>query len=79
MVKNTSIRIFDDDIVETRENFTLSIRIQQQYANLGVRQGTPAVATGFIIDDDGMHYIYMYIWCGCVGMCMHVRTISYTR
>ena len=54
MIQNVSIPITDDDIVEAIENFSLSIQIQPQFSSIGVTQGTPAVAIGFITDDDGM-------------------------
>ena len=60
VIRNVSIPITDDDIVETIENFNLSIQIQRQFSNIGVTQGTPAMAIGLITDDDGMYYVSMY-------------------
>lgn len=65
LIQNVSIPIIDDDIVEAVENFSLSLRIQRQFVNIGVTQGNPATAIGFIIDDDGMHHVCMYTQC-CV-------------
>lgn len=53
VVRNVSIPIINDDIVEPRELFMLSIQIQRQFVSLGVTRGIPATANGFIIDDDG--------------------------
>ena len=54
MIQNVSIPIINDNIVEMMENFSLSFQILQRFSSIGVRQGTPATATGFIIDDDGI-------------------------
>ena len=59
-MQNISIPIFNDDIVETIENFTLSIQFLQRFSAIGVRQGTPATAIGFIIDDDGEYVLYIH-------------------
>ena len=53
VMRNVSIPIVNDDTVEATENFSLSFRILTQFSNIGVRQGIPATATVFIIDDDG--------------------------
>ena len=60
VIRNVSIPITDDDIVEAIENFSLSIQIQRQFSNIGVIQGTPAMAIGLITDDDGMCCVSMY-------------------
>jgi len=52
-----NIPIINDNITEPLENFSLSIEIPPQFSNIGVVLGDPAVATGFIIDDDGMDNI----------------------
>ena len=61
-MQNVSIPIINDDIVEPIENFNLSIEIQPQFLNIGVMQGTPAVAIGFITDDDGTCTSYVPIY-----------------
>ena len=48
-----SIPIIDNNAVENIENFSLSIQISPALANIGVMLGTPSMATGFIVDDDG--------------------------
>lgn len=60
MARNVGITIINDDIVEPLESFRLSLRIPPRFANMGIRHGTPATAIGFIIDDDGMYYAFMY-------------------
>ena len=62
VMQNVSIPIVNDDTVEIIENFSLSFRILNRFLNVGVRQGIPATATVFIIDDDGMWHIHM---CAC--------------
>ena len=52
MGRNVIIPIIDDDIHEPLENFSLAIELDPQLSNMGVIIGEPAVATGFIIDDD---------------------------
>jgi len=52
-----NIPIINDNITEPLENFSLAIEIPPQFSNIGVILGDPAVATGFIIDDDGMDII----------------------
>ena len=48
-----SIPIIDSNAVENIENFSLSIQISPALADIGVMLGTPSMATGFIVDDDG--------------------------
>ena len=55
--ESISIRIADDDISEPMENFSLAIEIPTEFSNIGVVLGDPAVATGFIIDNDGKDII----------------------
>jgi len=49
-----NIRINDDDIVEPSESVRLSIRIPQKLNGIGITLGSISVATGNIIDDEGM-------------------------
>ena len=50
--RNVFIPIIDDAISEPLENFSLAIELDPQFSSMGVMIGDPAVATGFIIDDD---------------------------
>ena len=59
-MQNVSIPIINDDIVEEMENFSLSIQVLERFSAIGVRQGIPAIAIGFIIDDDGITNTYVY-------------------
>jgi len=52
MGRNVFIPIIDDAISEPLENFSLAIELDPQFSSMGVMIGDPAVATGFIIDDD---------------------------
>jgi len=62
VIRNVSIPIINDKLVEPLEKFSLSIQIQPEFSNLGVVQGTPATAIGFIIDDDGMYMYTLFIY-----------------
>ena len=53
-----SIPIIDNNAVENIENFSLSIQISPALADIGVMLGTPSMATGFIVDDDGKSLSY---------------------
>ena len=66
MIQNVSIPIINDDVVEAIENFSLSIQIIPRFSAIGVIQGTPATAIGFIIDDDGMCYTYIHVHTCCI-------------
>ena len=65
VMQNVSIPIINDDIVEEMENFSLSIQVLQRFLAIGIRQGTPATAIGFIIDDDGITCIYIH---ACISL-----------
>ena len=52
-----NVPIINDDISEPLENFSIAIEIPPQFSDIGVLLGDPAVATGFIIDNDGMSNI----------------------
>jgi len=47
-----NVPIINDAISEPLENFSLAIELDPQFSSMGVMIGDPAVATGFIIDDD---------------------------
>ena len=52
-----NVPIINDEISESLENFSLAIQIPPQFSDIGVVLGDPAVATGIIIDNDGMSII----------------------
>ena len=47
------IPIIDNNAVESDENFSLSIQIPPEFADIGVTPGDIITATGFIVNDDG--------------------------
>jgi len=52
IIKTFNISIVDDSIVESQENFTLSIQLSRAAVRLGVERGTPSLATVAISDND---------------------------
>ena len=57
-IKTFNISIVDDSIVESQENFTLSIQLSRTTVRLGVERGNPSIAEVIINNDDGKVDLY---------------------
>ena len=48
-----NVTITDDDVVEDHEVFELKLTISSSLQEIGITKGTPSIAQGVIVDDDG--------------------------
>ena len=55
------IPIIDNNVVESVENFSLSIQIPPEFADIGVMLGALSMATGFIVDGDGKPFVVVVL------------------
>ena len=61
--KTFNVSIVDDPIVESQENFTLSIQLSRTTVRLGVERGIPSEAAVLVNDDDGNMLTYIVMQC----------------
>ena len=48
-----NVTITDDDVVEDHEVFELKLTTSSSLQEIGITKGTPSIAQGVIVDDDG--------------------------